>query len=82
MNSYGFCNLHLSNRFIYSAVFGQKNPTDLPKDICKFDYFGNPIIRYNTEYPILTLAVDDTDNNICMAVYKDGEIVLGRAIIQ
>ena len=78
-SEFGFCSLYLSDHYIYSIVFGQKNPTKLPQTICKFDYLGNPVTRYTVEYEVAVVTVDDDEKDIYMAVYKDGELALAKA---
>lgn len=74
---YGFCGLYASNNYIYSIIFGEKAPQDLPKSICKFDLKGNPVVRYSVDYPVEEIATDDVD--IYMVVYKNGELALAKA---
>lgn len=78
-SEYGFSNLYISDYYIYGSIFGQKNPTDLPHDICKFDYSGNPVARYNVGHPVATIAIDEKEHHIYMAIYKDGELALAKA---
>ena len=78
-SEYGFYSLYLSDYYIYGIVFGQKNPADLPQDICKFDYLGNPITHYNIGHPVSTITVDDKEHYVYMAIYKDGELALAKA---
>lgn len=78
---FGFYDPYLSDRFIYSVLIGEKNPEHLPQHISKFDYDGNPITRYNVGYPVGVIAVDEEDKYIYMAIYKDGELALAKAVL-
>jgi hypothetical protein len=79
-SKFGFFSLYLSNQFIYSTIF-EKEKDFPPQNISKFDYWGNPIAQYNTDYPIFSIAVDEKDKYIYMAVLKDGELALGRTAL-
>jgi hypothetical protein len=76
-SEFGFAHLYLSNQYIYGNIFEQSK--GLPQSISKFDYSGNPVAQYNFDYPIFHMAVDENDQYIYMAVYKDGELALGKA---
>lgn len=78
----GFSGFYLSDRFIYSIICGVRNPTEFPRNISVFDYKGNPVIRYNTNFPIRSIVVDKYDRYVYAAVFnQDGELALGRAAL-
>ena len=76
---FGFLDIYLTNNFIYTALFGERNPQTRPHNISVFDFEGNPIIRYNTNLPIVRLAVDEVDGFIFVETVKNGEPAIGRA---
>jgi hypothetical protein len=78
----GFYALCFSDDMIYTSISGEKMPETHPYNICLFDYEGNPIIRYNTNSPVVRMAVDEVDGSIFVETTKNGEPALGRAILR
>lgn len=74
----GFACLAATDKYLYATLHGKANPTSMPTFICKFDWKGNPIARYDCgKYPIFDFTVTEDDCIVyAVAVGEEGEHVL------
>lgn len=74
----GFMYLAATDKYLYATLQGKVNPTSLPTSICKFDWNGNPIDRYDCgKYAITSFTVTDDDETIyAIAIGEEGEQIL------
>lgn len=74
----GFTYLAATEKYLYATLHGKSNPTSMPMSICKFDWKGNPIVRYDCgNYPIYSFTVTEDDETIyAIAVGEEGEQIL------
>jgi hypothetical protein len=76
---FGFYSLSSTDSFLYAVVYGKVKPTEHSKLIWKFDWNGNPIITYNSNYGIEQFVADEQSQQIYAFVYNtDGEIALAK----
>lgn len=74
---YGFCHLSATNNYLYATAHGKANPTAMPNTIWKFDWEGNPIASYKSDYHIGAFTVDEKNNLVYAIIYnQEGEQVL------
>ena len=74
----GFSYLAATDKFLYATLHGKANPNSMPSSICKFDWKGNPIERYDCgKYSICSFVVSEDDRTVyAVAVDGDGEQIL------
>ena len=74
----GFTYLAATGKYLYATLHGKSNPTSMPMSICKFDWKGNPIARYDCgKYPIYSFTVTEDDRTIyAVALGEEGEQIL------
>ena len=74
----GFAWLAATDKYLYATMHGKANPTSMPMSICKFDWKGNPIARYDCgNYPIYSFTVTEDDASIyAVALGEEGEHIL------
>lgn len=74
----GFMCLAATDKYLYATLHGKANPTSMPTAICKFDWKGNPIDRYDCgKYPIYSFTVTEDDRTIyAVTEGEDGEHIL------
>ena len=74
----GFMYLAATDKYLYATLHGRVNPTSLPTSICKFDWKGNPIDRYDCgKYAITSFTVTENDETIyAVAIGEEGEQIL------
>ena len=74
----GFAYLAATDKYLYATLHGKANPTSMPTFICRFDWQGNPIDRYDCgKYPIYSFTVTEDDRTIyAVAAGEDGEHIL------
>ena len=74
----GFMCLAATDKYLYATLHGKANPTSMPMAICKFDWKGNPIDRFDCgKYPISSFTVTEDDRTAyALAVGDEGEHIL------
>lgn len=74
----GFMCLAATDKYLYATLHGKANPTSMPTAICRFDWKGNPIDRYDCgKYPIYSFTVAEDDRTIyAVTEGEDGEHIL------
>ena len=74
----GFMCLAATDKYLYATLHGKANPTSMPASICRFDWKGNPIDRYDCgKYPIYSFTVTEDDRTVyAVAAGEDGEHIL------
>ena len=74
----GFAYLAATDKYLYATLHGKANPTSMPTAICKFDWKGNPIERYDCgKYAITSFTVSEDDQIIyAIAIGEEGEQII------
>lgn len=68
----GFMCLSATDKYLYATLHGKANPTSMPTFICKFDWRGNPIARYDCgKYPITSFTVSEDDRMVYAVAIGD-----------
>ena len=60
---WGFIDLYATDKYIYSIFSGSKNPKET-KNIAVFDWKGNCLDLYTTDYQLEKICVDETNRKI------------------
>ena len=74
----GFAYLAATDKYLYATLHGKANSTSMPTSICRFDWEGNPIDRYDCgKYAITSFTVTEDDLIIyAIAIGEEGEQIL------
>lgn len=74
----GFAYLAATDKYLYATLHGKVNPTSMPTSICKFDWKGNPIDRYDCgKYAITSFTVTEDDRIVyALAIGEEGEQIV------
>lgn len=73
----GFTHIAATDKFFYATIHGIANPYSMPTSICKFDWNGNPIEKYECGYPITGFTIDEIEQTIyAVVVTEEGEQAL------
>ena len=68
----------MNHKYLYATLYGKANPTSMPTSICKFDWKGNPIDRYDCgKYAITSFTVTEDDRIVyALATGEEGEQIV------